>query len=477
MNKINKKQMVIVLGMHRSGTSALTGVLTLLGAPMPQTPMVAHEINSKGFFESIAVMDVNNAILRAARQRWRDWFPLDLKTSDVEALTPRIAEIIAQEFGGADFVAVKDPRMCRLMPLWLPAIRNQGYEPLVVLPYRHPLEVAESLRARYNMPLCDGLLLWLRYVLDAEWQSRGLPRVFTAMPELLEDWHVCIDRIGAAIGADWPIRPDVVAADIDAFLDKDLKHQNLSLDLFETMPMMQGWISVTYAAMNGMCQADTPAWRARLDEVREAFDDASKLFVPSVKEKQGGIVKLYARVAELEAAPAGTGMDEAILSERLAAAEAVSSAEKARLVAERDEMSRLLAEAKENYRDLSESRREVLALSNAEINSLREALNAKEDEAVAALSEATGIKAMMTSAAQASETMRQKLQADLARLQNDKTNLTSQVAAAEEKAHLASAALEAQNARHQDVERHLNIYRQAGRLRLVRWAANPASRP
>ena len=468
--------MVIVLGMHRSGTSALTGVLTMLGAPMPKNPMIAHEINSKGFFESIAIMDVNNAILTAGRQRWRDWFPLDLHTQAIQALKPRIAEVIAQEFGDADFVAVKDPRMCRLMPLWLPAIRSQGYEPLVVLLYRHPLEVAESLRARYNMPLCDGLLLWLRYVLEAEWETRDLPRVFTAMPELLEDWRVCINRIGRVIGADWPIQPEAVAENIDAFLDKDLKHQNLSSELFETMPMMQGWISVTYAAMNAMCQADTPAWRARLDEVREAFDDASKLFVPSIREKQGGIVKLHARIAEQEAEAATPQTNEALLNEHIVTIEALNS-EKAGIMAERDELSQHLLEARENYKDLVTSQREFRAITEAEVNDLRARLKAKEDEAANANAEATLSKTMMTSAAQASEATLQKLRTELTRLQNDQASLVRQVAEANQQAQSANAQMDAQKSRHLDVERRLNIYRHADRLRLVRWAIRPASRP
>jgi hypothetical protein len=298
-----KKQVIIVLGMHRSGTSALTGVLTCLGAPEPKTPMEAHDINAKGFFESDAIKDINNELLQAARLRWRDWLPIKLETPALRALQPRIHDVFDQEFGEADFIAIKDPRICRLLPLWLPVLKDKGYDTFCVIPYRHPLEVAESLRARYNMPLSDGLLLWLRYVLDAEWQSRELPRVFTPMAELLEDWRACIDRIGKALNVVWPVDPEQAATEIDGFLDKDLKHQNLPLELFESDPLLQGWISVTYAALHGMCKADTPAWRLRLDAVREAIDDASHLFGPSVVEKLSRISKIQTRLNELQDAP------------------------------------------------------------------------------------------------------------------------------------------------------------------------------
>ena len=298
-----KKQVIIVLGMHRSGTSALTGVLTCLGAPEPKTPMEVHDINAKGFFESDAIKDINNELLQAAKLRWRDWLPIKLEMPALRTLQPRIHDVFDQEFGKADFIAIKDPRICRLLPLWLPVLKDKGYDTFCVIPYRHPLEVAESLRARYNMPLADGLLLWLRYVLDAEWQSRDLPRVFTPMAELLEDWRACIDRIGKALNVVWPVDPEQAATEIDGFLDKDLKHQNLPLELFESDPLLKGWISVTYAALHGMCKTDTPAWRLRLDAVREAFDDASHLFGPSVVEKLSRISKIQTRLNELQDAP------------------------------------------------------------------------------------------------------------------------------------------------------------------------------
>ncbi|HTN41567.1 MAG TPA: hypothetical protein VLZ84_10475, partial [Asticcacaulis sp.] len=252
--------------------------------------------------------------------------------------------------------------------------------------------------------------------------------------------------------------------------------QNLSPELFETMPMMQGWISVTYAAMNGMCQADTPAWRARLDEVREAFDDAGKLFMPSVREKQGGIVKLHARIAELETESVAPQTNEALLSEHIAVVEALN-AEKAGLIAERDEISQRLLEASDNYKDLVRSQRDIRAITEAEVNDLRALLAAKEDEAGKANAEATLSKTLMASAAQASEATLQKLRTELTRLQSDQASLVRQLAEANERTQSANAKLDAQKSRHLDVERRLNSYRQAGRLRLVRWAIRPASRP
>ncbi len=123
--------------MHRSGTSALTGVLTLLGAAKPKTQMAAHAHNPHGFFESVAIMELDNAILRANGSQWNDWRSFHLSEAEVGATEARIAECLQQEFGEAALIAVKDPRICRMAPPWFSAVRKAGYQPLILMPYRH----------------------------------------------------------------------------------------------------------------------------------------------------------------------------------------------------------------------------------------------------------------------------------------------------------------------------------------------------
>ena len=178
-NKI--KQILFVLGMHRSGTSLLTGLLSKLGVGLPKSLMAEHAMNAKGFFESTAVMNVNNEILGAGGSRWKDWRAFHLPDEKREYALQRISQVLEEEFSGADLIALKDPRICRMAPLWLAAAEQNGYSPRILLPYRHPMEVADSLRVRDGLTTPETLLIWLRHVLDAEYASRGLPRVFMPM--------------------------------------------------------------------------------------------------------------------------------------------------------------------------------------------------------------------------------------------------------------------------------------------------------
>src|SRR3954464_2713902 len=64
----------LVLGMHRSGTSAVTQVLALAGADLPQNVMAGDEHNARGYFEPWKIALFNDERLRAAGGAWDDVF-------------------------------------------------------------------------------------------------------------------------------------------------------------------------------------------------------------------------------------------------------------------------------------------------------------------------------------------------------------------------------------------------------------------
>jgi hypothetical protein len=64
---------VIVLGMHRSGTSVLTGTLGLLGAALPTDLVEAAPSNPKGHFESRSVYNIHERLLAALGTAWYDF--------------------------------------------------------------------------------------------------------------------------------------------------------------------------------------------------------------------------------------------------------------------------------------------------------------------------------------------------------------------------------------------------------------------
>lgn len=143
-------------------------------------------------------MAFNDEILARAGSSWDDPEPLDMSVfegSTGEELKRRAAEKLLEEFGDADTVVIKDPRICRFYPFWREVIVGAGYEPFVVIPVREPHEVAASLNGRNGMTIEDGLALWRRHVEEAEISSRAQSRCVLIWRDLLEDWRGAVAHI------------------------------------------------------------------------------------------------------------------------------------------------------------------------------------------------------------------------------------------------------------------------------------------
>lgn len=275
------RKAILVLGMHRSGTSALAGALVRAGAAAPKTLMEANVANERGYFESLPFMVLHDEILAAAGTSWRDWrsVPRNWRASaEAASFRSRATALLGEEFGMAPLFVLKDPRICRFVPFWLSVLKDAGIAPLVVIPFRRPLEVAQSHKARDGMSREEGLLIWLSHVLDAERETRGLPRSIVAMDDLLGDWRATLARIGRELGLVWPSLDDAAAKSIDAFLSTDLKHHTEIVD-----SRIDGWASRAYEALRVLTiDPMSRLAQAALGVVAAEFEQACSLFAPLV---------------------------------------------------------------------------------------------------------------------------------------------------------------------------------------------------
>jgi len=217
----------LVLGMHRSGTSAVTQMLALAGASLPENVMAGDEHNAKGYFEPWKVAILNDARLRAAGAAWDDVFafpftPLDRKTE--RGWLNRAGSLFEEEYGAAPFPLLKDPRVTVLMPFWKTVLADLAIAARCVIPVRHPLAVAGSLSRRNGFAPEKSVLLWSAYMLAAEAYTRDLPRAFVSYDGLLGDWRAEAAKIETAHGAPLPKLDARAGKAIDKFLTADLRH-------------------------------------------------------------------------------------------------------------------------------------------------------------------------------------------------------------------------------------------------------------
>ena len=218
---------VLVLGMHRSGTSAITGLLRLLGlwAGEEEDFPPADEHNPAGYWEHRGIWSVDEAILHALGVSWSDVADFDLSAQGTELAArfgERAREVVRELDRHGPWV-IKDPRLCLLFPFWRPILAD----PFCVLIYREPLPVARSLAARDGIPLPCGIALWEKYTRDALASTRGLPRVLISHQELMDHPAATLHRLQRQLARHRPelARLQVPSAEeIRTVLDPDLVH-------------------------------------------------------------------------------------------------------------------------------------------------------------------------------------------------------------------------------------------------------------
>ena len=229
---------VLVLGMHRSGTSAATGLVRLLGpATCAPGDMVRGPWNPSGHFESRSLMHLNNALLAEMGRRW--WYPPPAgeRYHDVAGAlttTPARARRVFRRVHRQEPWVWKDPRTCVLLPFWRQAL---GSRMAAVVVFRHPLEVAESLQRRHDLPVSFGLALWERYNRLALAHAESMPVFVSGYDELVRDpvgWTgsvgAFLDGLGMRVGP----RPD--PGDVARFVDPELRHSTHGPEALDQAP-------------------------------------------------------------------------------------------------------------------------------------------------------------------------------------------------------------------------------------------------
>lgn len=273
---------IVVVGMHRSGTSALARMLSLLGASLPRNLNPAGLGNEIGHWEPEAAVRLNDQILDLAESPVNDvqgpsseW----LQRPAAQAFIDRLKDLIVDEYGDDPLFVLKDPRISLLFPLWRAALAKLEIRCVAVVISRNPMEVALSLAKRQSLagdwqswPLERGGLLWLRYNLAAEEHTRDVDRAFCDYSTLLDDWRSVARRLGDELKIAWPRSIPDAAAEINGFLSRELRHHQEPEDLDCRQGVWSAWIAPIFSELRGAAEGRVPD-PAVFGAVKQSFDD------------------------------------------------------------------------------------------------------------------------------------------------------------------------------------------------------------
>jgi hypothetical protein len=254
---------VFILGMHRSGTSAFGGALESLGLSVGKTVMPPQPDNPKGFYENISLTEFHDKFLSSIGSAWRDPQPVvedRFQGNVARRFQKKLPRLLIGEFG-EDRQLIKDPRLCRLMSLWIPLIKEHFPLAQFVLPIRHPVEVASSLHERDKLPLGEGLKLWVVHVLESERTTRAFSRLFTTYDQLMLSPLETLLHLAKKLGLPADAIPAVVSRQIDSKLRH---HKQLAWPAGE--PHAELTLSIYQALVS-----DEPAMKEKLDRLRREY--------------------------------------------------------------------------------------------------------------------------------------------------------------------------------------------------------------
>jgi hypothetical protein len=243
---ISGREVTLVLGMHRSGTSLLANILHILGIEMMNQKPHASRKNPSGFWEREDLMAVQDDILAALGVpigSAAHSLPLPEGWWQQAAIRPLKAKLLDLVAAHLDRVkgpwGFKDPRTCRLLPLWSEILAELDASPRIVWAVRHPSESANSMADKQPgvrpMSAAQSEVMWLAYNYDIlRYAGRNRPLIVPYdvwFADALGTARALTDRLGLA----WPGSDSEVGSALHALINPDWRHQWAARDRAATL--------------------------------------------------------------------------------------------------------------------------------------------------------------------------------------------------------------------------------------------------
>ena len=303
------KTAVMVLGVPRSGTSALARLIPVLGIELGDEMVPPSHNNPRGFFEDTAVQRINVKLLELAG-RHLEWPGFDRTkvqfAPDYKRLRYEAAALLRQRFANLDFWAFKDPRATRLLFFWQSVFAEISCADVYIYALRHPAKVATSLCASSGLKPLVGLALWLECTLSAVQETLQKPAVFVSYDNLLADPRGQMLRIAREFNWESRVLEREMHFYEKKFIDRSLEHATeISNDLIQAPIILPLAFDIykllqNRAARNGAPSDFNAAWNALYSRYQTEYpaflaahpwmNDENAIFAPKTQ-------RLYQRLA------------------------------------------------------------------------------------------------------------------------------------------------------------------------------------
>jgi hypothetical protein len=232
VSRRKKKPLIVVLGMHRSGTSAITRGLEVLGVSLGDELMPPAPDNETGFFEDREINALNVELLRSLGHDWDTLGPITARELTAASLLPlqqRAIQVLRVKLRGHPIFGIKDPRLSRLLPFWKRVFQRLSLEARYVIAIRNPLSVARSLDARNQIASEKCYYLWLEHVVSSILDTKGSKRLVVDYDRLLDKPHTEMERMATTLRLPQPTSAELMGKYSQQYLNEDMQHSRFRL--------------------------------------------------------------------------------------------------------------------------------------------------------------------------------------------------------------------------------------------------------
>jgi len=228
-----KRVCVLVLGMHRSGTSVIASVVRSLGVDFGNQLLLSGDDNPRGYFEHAEIVAINQSLLESfeidsdgiTQELPKDW----LYDERVASYKEKIRSVIRRDFSTSNYFGLKDPRISILLPLYLEILDELCVDVRCVVAHRTIADVVFSMRSRNNVPLITAAKAF-RYFYRIIGACGGeYPSINIFYSDLLGDSQNVVQMLCTFLH-DEATCVDAYIADAVARIEPQLQHQQKSID-------------------------------------------------------------------------------------------------------------------------------------------------------------------------------------------------------------------------------------------------------
>ncbi len=240
-------KLIVVIGMHRTGTSLITRGLQVMGVNLGDNLLPAMaEVNAKGFWEDADINAFNIEMLHAINSEWDFLTPIteaNIQQLQQQGYFLKAVELLRNKVAQAPIFGLKDPRIAKLLPFWDQVFLHCNYDVSYVLSIRHPLSVVKSLQKRDGFVAEKAYLLWFTHVIAALTFSNKQNLSLVDYDFFMQNPASELARLAKEINL--PINADELSIFLNDFIDDSLRHTHYELNdllLDDACPQMVGQI-------------------------------------------------------------------------------------------------------------------------------------------------------------------------------------------------------------------------------------------